>query len=156
MSADEQFETKLAILADILTKKRGALLSVLAISENQESLYASEPSPERRDFLMQMGQEKQVHIDDVLACDDVFQGIFDSIAGIFEEKGKVYAEQVKALQASIAEVLELDIKIRAQEEKTKIAAQAAWGQRPNQSEAPPAARANLLEQYKNNNRNRPR
>jgi hypothetical protein len=160
VGADEQFETKLNILGEILSKKREALLAVLAISENQESLYASPAGPERREFLMEMGKEKQRHIDDVLTCDEVFQGVFESIGEIFVEKGPDYADRVKSLQATISEVLELDIKIRAQEEKTKMAATAAWSNLgkldPITNQPTEAGKTYILEQYRENNRNRPR
>ncbi|MDR2167384.1 MAG: hypothetical protein LBE35_05995 [Clostridiales bacterium] len=160
MEQNEQFETKLNILADILAQKREALLAILAISENQENLYNSPATNERRGFLLEMGKQKQVHIDEVLTCDEVFQGIFGSISGIFEQMGKTYPGQVKALQRAIGEVLELDIKIRAQEEKTKSVARVAWGTLGKAEAAakePTAAGKNyLLEQYRNNNRNRPK
>jgi len=156
LTQEQQFETKLSILADILSKKRDALLAVLAISENQESLYASPPSPERRDFLVAMGKQKQEHIDTVLTADEVFQGIFESVSYIFQDKGTQYAKQVRYLQAAIKDVLEIDVKIRAQEEKTKVAAQTAWGQPTKTDPINPANTNYILEQYKNNNRTRPK
>ena len=118
----ERFETKLTLLQDILDKKHGALVVVLNISENQETLYLSLPSDEREAFLVEMGKEKQKQIDDVLACDEVFQSIFDSIADEFEEKSVEHEEKIRELQFSINEVLELDTKIRAQEEKVEAIA----------------------------------
>ena len=157
LTADEQFETKMAILADVLVKKKAALLAVLAISENQENLYATPAGSERHEALMQMGKEKQVHIDSVLACDDFFQKVFDSISDVFEDKGRNYAEQVRGLQEAITELLELDIKIRATEEKVKLAVQSAWEQKPPETtEAPKAVQHQLLQAYKDNNRNRNR
>ncbi|MCL2168936.1 MAG: hypothetical protein FWB74_02795 [Defluviitaleaceae bacterium] len=156
----KNFQTKLAILADILGKKKAALLDVLAISENQESLYASPATPKRRDFLMEMGKEKQNHIDTVLQCDEVFQGIFQGISETFTARGKEFGPEVKLLQDGIHEVLQLDIKIRAQEEKVKAAAAAAWagiGRVDAETGEPIVANKNyILEQYKNNNRTRPR
>lgn len=156
MQKADEFEVKLNILADILVKKKTALSEILSISQNQESVYDQPATPERRDFLMQMGQEKQVRIDTVITCDDAFQSIFDSIKNIFEKKGKEYPEKVRALQASIAETLEIDVKIRAQEEKTKLATQAAWGQKPESMETPEATKNQILSAYKNNNRSRPK
>lgn len=156
MNTNDEFEIKLNILADILEKKKTALGEVLAISQNQESVYDAPASAERRDFLVQMGQEKQKRIDDVIKCDDAFQSIFDGIKNIFEQKGKEYPEKVRALQISISETLEMDVKIRAQEEKTRLATQAAWGQRAESSDTNEVAKNRILAQYKDNNRNRPR
>jgi len=169
LSEQEKFEAKLGILGDILVKKKDALLLILGICENQELLYNSPNTPERRDFLIGLGKEKQGQIDVVLACDDMFQGIFEGISDFFNAKGKEYAPRVKALQADINEVLELDVKIRAQEEKTKAAAQTAWGAlaalspltssgplSPANKEISPAKTNYILESYRNNNRNKPR
>jgi hypothetical protein len=164
LSEQERFEAKLGILGDILTKKRDALLAILGICENQELLYNSPNTPERRDFLIGLGKEKQLQIDQVLACDDMFQGIFEGISDYFQKKGPEYAERVLLLQSGINEVMELDVKIRAQEEKTKAAAQAAWGalgvkigsKDGIQKEPTPANTNYILDQYRNNNRNKPR
>jgi hypothetical protein len=163
LTEQEKFEAKLGILGDILLKKKEALLAVLGICENQELLYSSPNTPERRDFLIGLAKEKQLQIDGVLACDDMFQGVFDSISDYFQANGAEYAERVRSLQGSINEVLELDVKIRAQEEKTKAAAQAAWGtlagklgKESSQKEATPANTSYILDQYRNNNRNKPR
>jgi len=117
---DKNFESKLVLLQEILNKKFNALNFILSISENQEQLYLSSPSDTRRDFLSEMAKEKQKQIDEVLTCDAVFQSIFDGIAEEFVEKGRIYSEQMQAIQTLIKKVLELDIKIRAQEEKSRL------------------------------------
>ncbi|MCL2375763.1 MAG: hypothetical protein FWC76_00065 [Defluviitaleaceae bacterium] len=122
LNEKERFETKLTLLQDILDKKHGALVAVLNISENQETLYLSTSSDERNAFLLEMSKEKQKQIDDVLACDEVFQSIFDSIADEFEEESAKHEEKIRHLQFSINEVLDLDMKIRAQEERIETIA----------------------------------
>ena len=154
---ENNFETKLAILADILDKKRSALLAILAICENQESMYATPASSERRDFLVGLGKEKQEKIDEVLVCDQVFQQIFEGIGDIFETEGQNYPEKVRKLQDDIKEVLEIDIKIRAQEEKTKALATTAWGKpAATFKEANPVAATEMVNKYRENTRNRRR
>ena len=155
MNENLTFETKLALLQEILNKKQAALTIVLNISENQETLYLSPPSEERREFLMEMGKEKQSQIDEVMACDEIFQSIFDSIADEFAIKSGDYKEKVGRLQASINEVLELDVKIRAQEEKGKIAASASFGQKSSQTDINPANVNYILDKYREASKSRP-
>jgi len=155
MSQNEAFETKLALLQEILDKKHAALVGVLNISENQETLYLSPPSQERREFLMEMGKEKQRQIDEVMTYDEVFQRVYDSIAEEFAEKGAAYKERVRKLQSSINEVLQLDVKIRAQEEKGKIAASVNFAQKSSQADVNPANTNYILSRYKEASKNRP-
>ncbi|MCL2753556.1 MAG: hypothetical protein FWE44_05360 [Defluviitaleaceae bacterium] len=154
---ENNFETKLAILEDILSKKRQALLTILNICENQETLYSTPATNERREFLLEMGKQKQMKIDEVLTCDQMFQQIFDSIGDVFESKGQDFPDSVIALQDGIKELLEIDVKIRAQEEKTKTAATSSWGKLDTVAtkEANPATTNEMLNKYRNNNRNRP-
>jgi hypothetical protein len=155
MNENLTFETKLALLQEILDKKQAALTIVLNISENQETLYLSPPSEERREFLMEMGKEKQNQIDEVMACDEVFQSIFDGMADEFAIKGRDHKEKVEKLQISINEVLELDVKIRAQEEKSKTAAAAGFGQRPGRADINPANVNYILDKYRDASKNKP-
>jgi len=157
LNQNETFETKLALLQEILNKKQVALFSILNISENQETLYLSPPSEERREFLLEMGKEKQKQIDDVLACDEVFQRIFDSIAEEFTEKKDEYTEKIRRLQFSINEVLELDVKIRAQEEKGKAIVSENFAKKPAvQSDINPANTSYILSKYKAASENKPK
>ena len=149
------FETKLTLLQEILDKKHAALTDVLNISENQETLYLSPPSDERREFLIEIGKEKQKQIDEVLACDEVFQRIFDSIADEFAIKSGDYKEKVQRLQTSINEILKLDVKIRAQEEKGKALANASFGQQSGQANINSASTNYILDKYREASKNRP-
>ncbi|MCL2575105.1 MAG: hypothetical protein FWE33_01605 [Defluviitaleaceae bacterium] len=150
----DSFSTKLSILADILVKKKTALLTILNICENQENLYDTPTTAERRDFLVAMGIEKQTQIDNVLECDQIFQQIFDAFGDEFENMGQIYPEKVRILQDGIKEILEIDIQIRAQEEKTKAAANAAWGKFSQDAlKAPNPTNTNdILNKYRSNNR----
>ncbi|MCL2573157.1 MAG: hypothetical protein FWE34_01240 [Defluviitaleaceae bacterium] len=148
LNQHEIFETKLALLLEVLSKKREALVGVLNISENQETLYLSPPSDERREFLMEMGKQKQKQIDEVLACDEIFQSIFDGIATEFELKKHDHKDKVLQLQAGINEVLELDVKIRAQEEKGKAVAASNIAKPAAQNEINPASTNYILGKYK--------
>jgi len=156
LNQNETFETKLALLLEILSKKHAALTDVLNISENQETLYLSPPSETRRDFLIEMGKQKQKQIDEVLACDEVFQRIFDSITDEFAEKKDNYKEQVQRLQVGINLILELDVKIRAQEEKGKALAVASFNQpATSQTDINPANTNYIINRYKEASKNRP-
>ncbi|MDR2182671.1 MAG: hypothetical protein LBE55_00695 [Clostridiales bacterium] len=160
MKHHDEFVTKLALLQEILDKKQAALTDVLNISENQETLYLSPPSSQRREFLLEMGKQKQVQIDDVLACDEVFQRIFDSIADEFAQKKDEFAHEIRRLQDSINAVLQLDVKIRAQEEKGKALAAASFGRKAKakavgQGEINPANVNYILHKYKEASKNKP-
>ena len=155
MTEHETFETKLAILQEVLDKKQEALTDILNISENQEMLYLSPPSEERREFLIEMGKEKQRQVDEVLACDEVFQRIFDSIADDFAEKSGDCKEKVARLQISINAVLELDVKIRAQEEKGKAIAITSFGKQSSQNDINPANTNYILDRYREASKNKP-
>ena len=119
LNEDEKFEAKLTLLQDILDKKQTALVAMLNISENQEMLYLSPPSDERHRFITETDIEKQKQFDEVLTCDEMFQRIFDTISDEFEQKSEKHTEKIGCLQFSINEVLELDMKIRAQEVRIK-------------------------------------
>ena len=156
LSHDRQFETKLALLQEILNKKRDALSAILNISENQENLYNQPPGAERREFLMGMGKLKQEQIDEVIACDEVFQKIFDGFSAEFEEKSANYKEQVQKMQDSIKEVLELDVKIRAQEEKSRAKVRESYGLPTKENVVIASNKNYILERYKANSRNKPK
>jgi len=155
MSQNLTFETKLSLLQEVLDKKQTALTIILNISENQETLYLSPPSEERREFLMEMGKEKQRQVDEVIACDEVFQSVFDSIAEEFADKSGDYKDRVQQMQTSIDEVLRLDVEIRAQEEKGKVAASANFGQQASQTEINPANTNYILDKYREASKNKP-
>ena len=156
VNGEKNFELKLGLLQEITDKKHAALSAILSISENQEQLYLSPPSDERREFLLEMGKLKQVEIDNVLACDTVFQQLFEEIAADFEEKCKLHAEKARRLQDSVREVLELDVKIRAQEQKTQTQAKESFGVTAKENTINPANTSYILEQYKNNSKPKPR
>jgi len=155
LNKKKQFEIKLGLLQEITDKKHAALSAILSISENQEQLYLSPPSDERREFLLEMGKLKQIEIDNVLACDTVFQQIFEEIAADFEEKCKLYAEKTRKLQDSVQEVLELDVKIRAQEQKTQRQAKESFGMTAKENTINTANTSYILEQYRNNSKPKP-
>ena len=152
LNQNEQFTTKLTLLQEILDKKQNALAAILAISENQEQLYLSPADDVRREFLMEMGKEKQKQIDEVLTCDEVFQRLFDSLANEFAQKGKQYADEVKKLQTSIKDVLELDVQIRAQEQKSRMRARESFGLPAKENVINTTSTNYILDKYQRNNK----
>jgi len=100
-----------------------------------------------------MTDEKQRHIDEVLSCDAVFQSVFDSIKDDVEADSARYRERLLELQRLIEPVMELDIKIRAQEAKNRAQLEASFPLEHHKGEAGPVAQAEknrLLEEYKRN------
>lgn len=159
LSEGDQFEAQMGLLQEVLDKKREALEAVLAISENQELLYNSPPSDTRREFLLEMGKEKQRRIDDIITCDMVFQRIFDEIGADFEANSKNHREKAKKIQASINEVMELDVKIRAQEQKIGARVKESFGLqggpaavKGKENTVKTVAASYIINQYKNNNK----
>ena len=146
LSDDGQFEIKLNLLQEVLDKKHAALAAVLTICENQEQLHLAPPSDARREFLLEMGKEKQRLIEEVMTCDEVFQRLFDSIADVFEENSRAHTQAARKLQESISDVIELDVKIRAQEQKSRAAVGQALGQAA--AEINPANTNYILNQYR--------
>jgi len=146
LSDSQVFETKLNLLQEVLGKKHAALTAVLTICENQEQLYLSPPSDARREFLLEMGKEKQRQIEEVMLCDEIFQRTFDGIADVFEQNSKMHPKKARAIQAGITEVIQLDIQIRAQEQKSRAAAKDSFGQAENIIN--PANTNYILEQYR--------
>ena len=145
-----ELDTKLRILQDILAKKKFALECIFGICENIEGILLS-PDGQGKEFLPQMGKEKQLLIEQVLEADEVFQKLFDGISADFETNAPSHKDKIAGLQNSIKEVLELDIKIRAKEVQTKeqMLAGAAINLK-KQAAANPAGKNYILEQYKNN------
>jgi len=148
MNNEWEFETKLRLLQEVINKKKAALTAILTICENQEQLFLSPPSDTRREFLLETGKEKQILIDETMVCDEVFQRTFDSISAVFEAQSKHHKDAACHLQATIKEVVEIDVRIRAQEQKARMLAKESFGQ-PTDT-VNPASTNYILEQYRNN------
>ena len=88
--------------------------------------------------------------------DSLFQGVFGSISEGFEEKAEECKPKVSLMQDIITEVLEIDIKIRAAEQKNRVAADEIRraANAPGTPAAKPrpnaATRNHLLKQYEKN------
>ena len=147
---DRQFGLKLNVLTDILIKKKQALMQIANICENQGLLLMQPSSDERTDFLKAISVEKQSLIEVVIECDDVFQTIFNEIHINFEERAKKFQRQTTVLQGKIKDVMELDVKIRAYEEKNKALVNETRGQPIDKNNA--YNKNYLDEQYKKNKR----
>ena len=102
----EDFPVTLKLLTEILIKKKHALITILNICENEETAFL-------------MAEEKQKQINMVLETDNVFTSVFERIRDKMEEKSAEFPAEFSRLQSLINEVCELDVKIRAQEEKNK-------------------------------------
>ena len=116
----DNFAVQLKVMFNILTKKRQALTQILTISENQETILVSKMDAEEISaFFVAMNDEKQHLIDEVIKTDDMFQDMFNGIKDVFEERAKEHKEEIGGLQAEIKWLIEMDTKIRLQEEKNK-------------------------------------
>jgi len=116
----DDFAVHLRLLFDILVKKKQALTQILTISENQETVLLSKMQPEEISaFFIAMNGEKQSLIESVINSDNLFQDIFGQIKDVFDEKAAEYKEDIANLQAEIKLLIEMDTRIRLQEEKNK-------------------------------------
>ncbi|GHU51445.1 hypothetical protein AGMMS49975_04840 [Clostridia bacterium] len=143
------FQTTLSLLSEILAQKKSALLQILNICENQETVLLGTLAPdETYSFFGGMNAEKQTLIDSVIQSDEMFSRMFEKVRGIFDENAKENKDNITLLQAEIKETMEIDIKIRLQEEKNKM-----YLSKLKQSakiDMPKKPKAYILEQYKKN------
>ena len=147
----DEFEIKLKILINIVEEKNRLLTGIFDITENQETFLRSEHSSEEfKMFFMEMTDEKQKYIDKVLDSDSLFQKIFAEIDDIFPKKAQEHREAVIYLQGQIKIATELDIKIKALEQKSKtILEKQRYLPKVSPSKM---SKENLISKYKDNNK----
>ena len=142
-----EFEVKMDMLISSLRDKNEALTVILNITENQEQLFKMEKDSDMWDMFTQMNEAKQEHIDRIVELDRLFQGLFEGISEGFEERAKQNIAKTAALQNLINDSLELDVKIRAAEQKNRIfLSQTKRSQKP----AVPSSKSALLKKYEQN------
>ena len=148
-----EFEIKVDMLLSSLEKKREALSAILNITENQNLVLADRSNPAYAAMFNEMNNIKQENIDEVIELDNLFQGVFGGISEGFEEMAENCKPKVSQMQDLISEVLEMDIKIRAAEQKNRVIAdeiRQASGSQPTKSQPNGAAKNHLLKQYEKN------
>ena len=137
------WKANLRVLSSILAKKKEALIKIADITETQLQ--------QRSDKTIPMAEEKQWQIDIVLECDSIFQSMFSDIQGELENIPQEFKPDVLELQNAIREVMDLDIKIRTQEEKIKqLRANSGIHFKP--IDIPKASKEYILNQYKQNSK----
>ncbi len=119
LTHNESIKPRLSLLLDILKKKRKVLELILSISENQNVVLHSLDYNTASSYFSEMSSEKQTHIDEVLSCDSVFQSLFEDIKDVLDVIPPEFKPLIAGIQAEIKAVMDLDIKIRVQEEKNK-------------------------------------
>ena len=111
-------ETKLNILIDGMKKKSQALTEIKSITENQGTVLASAlKKDEILAFIVQMNREKQVNIQTVIDCDNLFEKILKEIGPELDANQHLYGPQINAIQEMIRVVMDLDVSIRVLEDK---------------------------------------
>ncbi len=121
------FETKLNLLRDLLQKKKAFLMQILSITENQESILVAEFEIAKSDvtavdgMFSQMNDEKQKLIDELIHSDRFFDKVFKEISPEFEMRAPSYKPIIFIIQDLIRQVTDLDVKVRVQEQKNKLA-----------------------------------
>jgi len=143
-----EFEIKVDMLISSLEKKREALSAILNITENQKLVLADRAEPAYGAMFNEMNAIKQESIDAVMELDRLFQSVFESISPGFEENATAIKDKVAYMQDLITEVLEMDIKIRAAEQRNKAVLDE--GRIKPRSAPGKTAKSNLLKQYEKN------
>lgn len=142
------FETQLKVMLEMLDKKEQILMQILNISTNQETILLSgQSSDEINIFFNEMSAEKQNLIQEILLNDELFQNRFDTVKEEFDGKAPMHKALVAQLQAKIKEVMEIDAKIRIQEEKNKM----HLGKSVKKNKIETTPKNYILKQYEKNN-----
>lgn len=140
-----------SLLEDILIKKRGFLEQIFNLTLNQETiLLCDEKSEEHSIMFREMNDEKQNLIDMVINSDNLFQNLFESSTDDFSKNAEQYAPRIKALQDLIREVMDIDIKIRVQEQKNKDLIASQYPR--TKIKTAKVSKGSLLKKYENNNK----
>ena len=114
-------ETQLALLLNGLRKKELALIEIVNITENQRTVIESGlPLPEIRTMMFEMNKEKQVHIDMVKGCDNMFEAMLKEIGPQLDAQQDMYKPQVAELQTHIRRIMDYDVKVRVAEEQNNV------------------------------------
>ena len=114
----EPLEAQLSILIEGMIKKEKALIEILSITDNQNTVIESElPKDERMAFIVNMNREKQDYIQTVIDCDNLFERLLKEIGPDLDSSPDLYKPQVAELQVLIRKVMDLDVSIRVREDK---------------------------------------
>ena len=142
---------KLNILLDLIGKKRGLLVQILTICENQEAILSAERNEEYDRLFIGMGNEKQLLVDEVVATDALFQKMFDELGDDFQSLCESSKDVIRNIQELVMSVTELDTKIRLTENRNldRIAQERV---NPPQRSITEASKQQLLKQYKSHNK----
>ena len=144
-----EFEIKMDMLISSLKEKNDTLNVILNITENQEQILDIDKGEETWAMFVQMNEAKQEHIDRIVELDNIFQGVFEGISEGFESNAGELPEKTTNLQALINESLELDVKIRAAEQRNKSELSKFKRVAPARPVAN-ASKAGLLKRYEQN------
>ena len=110
--------TELNIMLDGLRQKEKALLEILAITENQQTVIKSDVSLDKtRELVFEMNIAKQEAIKMVKECDNMFESMLRRIGKELDATQHLYGAQVGVMQGFIKRIMDTDIKIRKTEEE---------------------------------------
>ena len=110
--------TELNIMLDGLKQKEKALLEILSITENQQTVIKSDVDFNKtRELVFEMNIAKQEAIKTVKECDNMFESMLRRIGKELDETQHLYGAQVRVMQTFIRRIMDTDIKIRATEDE---------------------------------------
>jgi len=105
-------------MIDGLKKKEQALLEILSITENQQTVLQSDlPLDEARTIIFSMNEGKQEAIQIVKNCDNMLEKMLGEIGQELDAKQHMYKPQVQVMQEHIRRIMDLDVKVRVGEEQ---------------------------------------
>ena len=123
---NEKMEQSLNFLCSRTDNKIRCLSQILTITENLETLYQNLGDdgewggmPDGKSIMDEMNKEKQKLIQQVHQEDLQFNATFNNLGGDFEKEAAAHGPLVKLLQKKIAAVMDLDEKIKTQENQNR-------------------------------------
>ena len=112
----EEIYNKINNLNYLLDRKLDILFSILDITTKQKDIFGKNTDKDILDISM---EEKQKLIDELISIDDMFINIFESFNGKLNENKIMFEQDILNIKEKIQKIVDLDFKIRLQEEKNK-------------------------------------
>lgn len=110
-------ESYMSILDESLDKKIEILDALNGLNMQQSALLDNDKFDE--ESFHELNEKKAELIDKLNAMDDGFQLIYDKVKGELEGNRERYAEQIKALQGKITQIMEKSNHLMAEEQRNK-------------------------------------
>ena len=151
----EEIYNKINNLTYLLDRKIEILSLVLNITTNQKTLFSKKDN-DTKSFLNISIEEKQKLIDELISIDNMFISIFESFNGKLNEYKNIFKEDIENIKKKIEQIIDIDLKIRLEEEKNKNIESSNINNIKNNMEkikTLKVSKNDMLKKYMNNNKN---